>query len=139
MDRNADGPGDKSAPSSQKPAGSAPDAEKPTNDSQPTDGVPTASTAPPTSGAAAAATADIGDGGHQTEGTKNPTDDDRGASGAIVAASDASTRPLQIASRRTADSRTITVRDVVALLEHDPMYRSSTALFKLYDRLDEPH
>ena len=45
---------------------------------------------------------------------------------------------LQVASQRNEETRTITLKDVVALLERDSMYSSSTALYKLYDRLHEP-
>ena len=45
---------------------------------------------------------------------------------------------LRVASQRHEETRTITLRDVIALLERDSMYSSSTALYKLYDRLHEP-
>ncbi|KAK9833798.1 hypothetical protein WJX74_006235 [Apatococcus lobatus] len=45
---------------------------------------------------------------------------------------------LRVASRKNEETRTITLRDVISLLERDSMYIRSTALYKLYDRLHEP-
>lgn len=55
-----------------------------------------------------------------------------------LAVSGATAGQLRVASQRHEETRSITLRDVVALLERDSMYSSSTALYKLYDRLHEP-
>ena len=78
-----------------------------------------------TAEAAAGATSDA-ELGH---GMELVTGQDQGNLGEAITA-DAAPRPLRIASKREMESRTITVRDLVALLERDPMYKSSTLLTK---------
>lgn len=69
--------------------------------------------------------------------------DDKGATGgkelkcsAVEQIEKAASGAMPSRSARVADSRTVTLKDLVAVLERDPAYAKSTQLYSLYQMLD---